>query len=207
MPIGDLPCGIASGRRAAMVLSVLLLPLTLLLGGCASGSLLPESSTAVRAEFADFHTARIAFESIEPYATTVDELKGLGFDTGSPNVRSIGYPDIVGRLAPNSSLALDQLDPGIRDCILARLQCRAYEYHIGNETRVRTGAFALDWLDFKRTTEVRGWRFDAIVAVRHGVVLFRNYGGAPNDERTEREVNPLGPLQGVGASVSGLLIK
>jgi hypothetical protein len=207
MPAGDLPCGSPPGRRAAIALWVVHLLLSSLLGGCASGGLLPESSTAVRAEFADFHAARIAFETIEPYSSTVEQLKGLGFDTGSPNVRSIGYPDIVGRLAPNSSLALDQLDPGIRDCILARLACRVYEYHIGNETRVRTGAFALDWLDFKRVTEVRGWRFDAIVAVRHGVVLFRNYGGAPNDERTEREVNPLGPLQGVGSSVSGLLIK
>jgi hypothetical protein len=72
---------------------------------------------------------------------------------------------------------------------------------------VRTGAFALDWFNFKRTTEVRSWQFDAIVAVRHGVVLFRNYGGAPHNERIEREVNPLGPFQGIGDSVSGLLLK
>jgi hypothetical protein len=181
--------------------------LAALLGACASGGLLPDSSVAARAEFADFNAARSAFESIEPNRTTVDELKVLGFDTASPNVRLIGYPDVVARLAPNSSLALDQLDPGIRDCILARLECRAYEYRIAHETRVRTGAFALDWLNFKRVTEVRGWHFDAIVAVRKGVVLFRNYGGAPQNERTEREFNPLGPFQGVGDSVSGLLLK
>ena len=72
---------------------------------------------------------------------------------------------------------------------------------------MRTGAFALDWFNFKRTTEVRSWQFDAIVAVRQGVVLFRNYGGAPRNERIEREVNPLGPFQGIGDSVSGLLLK
>jgi hypothetical protein len=60
---------------------------------------LPDSSTAVRAEFADFESARSQFENIEPYKTTVDDLKTLGFDTASPNVRLIGYPDIVGRLA------------------------------------------------------------------------------------------------------------
>ena len=38
-------------------------------------------------------------------------------------------------------------------------------------------------------------------------MLFRNYGGAPHNERTEREVNPLGPFQGIGDSVSGLLLK
>jgi hypothetical protein len=53
---------------------------------------------------------------------------------------------------------------------------------------------------------VNGWQFDAIVATRKGVVLIRNYGGAPRNERTEREVNPLGPFQGIGDSVSGLLL-
>ena len=186
-----------------------LLPIALaaLLGGCAAGGLLPDASVAVRAGFDDFDAARSAFERIEPYRTTLDDLKGLGFDTATSNVRLIGYPDIVGRLAPNSALSLEQLDPGIRDCILARLECRAYEFQLGNETRVRTGSFVLDWFNFKRTTEVKGWRFDALVAVRKGVVLFRNYGGAPNNERTEREFNPLGPLQGIGDSVAGQLLR
>jgi hypothetical protein len=188
-------------------LIVALLAMAAALSSCASGRLLPDSSVAVRAGFPDFDAARGAFESIEPYKTTVVDLKTLGFDTASPNVRLIGYPDNVGRLAPNSSLVLDQLDPGIRDCILARLECRVYEYHVANETRVRTGAFVLDWLNFKRTIEIRSWQFDAIVAVRAGVVLFRNYGGAPNNERTERQVNPLGPLQGVGDSAVGGLVK
>ena len=189
------------------LLRVLTLVLAALLGACASGGLLPDSSVAVRAQFADFEAARRAFETIEPYTSTIDDLQTLGFDPGASNVRLIGYPDIVGRLAPNSALSLEQLDPGIRDCILARLECRAYEYRLGNETRVRTGSFVLDWLNFKRTTEVNGWQFIAIVAVRRGVVLFRNYGGAPSNERTEREFNPLGPLQGVGGSVSQQLLK
>jgi len=188
-------------------LIVVLLATIAPLGGCASGRLLPDASIAAKTEFADFDAARTAFETIEVYRTTVDELKGLGFDTASPNVRLIGYPDLVARLAPNSSLGLDQLDPGIRDCILARLGCRAYEYRVANETRERTGAFALDWLNFKRTIEVRGWQFDAIVAVRGGVVLFRNYGGAPHNARAERQVNPLGPFQGVGDSVAGALLR
>jgi len=184
-------------------LPVLLLAIAGALGGCVSGRLLPDSSVVVRASFTDFDRARIAFDNIEPYKTTVDDLKTLGFDPTSSNVRLIGYPDNVGRLAPNSSLALDQLDPGIRDCILARLECRVYEYRVANETRERTGSFMLDWFNFKRTVEVKSWQFDAIVAVRNGVVLFRNYGGAPNNERTEREVNPLGPLQGIGSTVAG----
>jgi hypothetical protein len=186
---------------------VLLNGLTALLGGCASGRLLPDASIAAHAEFVDFDAAQRAFEKIEPYKTTVEDLKTLGFDTAARNVRLIGYPDVVGRLAPNSALPLDQLDPGIRDCILARLECRAYEYRVANETRVRTGGFVLDWLNFKRTTEVNGWQFDAVVAVRNGLVLFRNYGGAPHNERTERQINPLGPFQGIGDAVAGQLVR
>jgi hypothetical protein len=54
---------------------------------------------------------------------------------------------------------------------------------------------------------VNGWQFDAVVAVRNGVVLFRNFGGAPHNERTERQINPLGPFQGIGDAVAGQLVK
>jgi hypothetical protein len=189
------------------LLRILLTALAAFLGGCASGQFLPDASIAVRAEFDNFDAARSAFESIEPYKTTVEEL-------ADPRLRyrvAERAPDRLSRRRRSACSefvpGLDQLDPGIRDCILARLECRAFEYHVGNETRVRTGAFALDWFNFKRTTEVRGWQFDAIVAVRQGVVLFRNYGGAPHNERTERQVNPLGPFQGVGDSMSGLLLR
>lgn len=188
-------------------LRALVIVLAALLGGCASGRLLPDASVVAPTEFADFEATQLAFEKIEPYKSTVGDLKTLGFDTAATNVRLIGYPDIVGRLAPNSSLSLDQLDPGIRECILARLECRAYEYRIAKETRERTGGFVLDWLNFKRTTQVNGWQFEAIVAVRNGVVLFRNFGGAPHNERTEKEINPLGPFQGVGTTITGQLLK
>ena len=64
-------------------------------------------------------------------------------------------------------------------------------------------------LAYARSLDVWGKsaKFDAIVVVRQGVVLFRNYGGAPNNERTERQINPLGPLQGVGDSVAGGLLR
>ena len=36
----------------------------------------------------------------------------------------------------------------------------------------------LDVLKFRRTTRVTGWRFEGLLAVRDGVVLFRSHGGA-----------------------------
>ena len=52
-----------------------------------------------------------------------------------------------------------------------------------------------------------GWRFNGLVAIRDGVVLFRSYGGEPHNDRTERQVNPLGPLQPAGEAVGGLITR
>ncbi len=176
------------------------------LGGCAH-NLLPDSSTDSRAAFADFEAAQHSFERIVPYQTTAADLKAMGFDTAMSNVRQIPYPDVVGRLAPNGGIALADLDVGIRDCILARLRCRAYEFRIGHETRTRTGGFIRDFLNFERTTSVVSWHFEALVVVREDLVLFRTFGGEPRNERVDHEMNPLGPLQSIGESAAGRMVR
>lgn len=177
-----------------------------LLGGC--GNLLPRGSTEALSGFASFEAARDALNKVVPYETTTKQLHELGFDLqASANVQQIPYPEVVARLAPNPSISLEQLDPGIRDCILARQACRAYSFSMGKQNRRREGAFFLDFLNFKRTTEITGWRFDGLVVVRDGVVLFSNYGGEPQIQRSERQSNPLGPLQPAGEAAGGLLVR
>lgn len=191
--------GVSFARLTLLVASVLLT-------GCAH--VLPASSTDARSSFENFDAAQRALERIEPYKTRVGELKQLGFDpVGSSNVTLIPYPDLVGRLAPNASIALADLDPGIRDCILARMACQAYEFHLAHEVRRRKGSFLRDFLNFERTTVVTGWRFDALVVVRDGTVLFRNFGGEPNNDRLEHQLNPLGPLQSSGEAISSRLLR
>lgn len=188
------------------VAPILLLPLLLALGGCAS--LLPAATSDASSSFQSFKQAKAAFERIEPLKTPASALKLIGFDTeGIQNVRLIPYPDLVSRLAPNASIAMADLDPGIRDCIQARMACIAYEFHFARESRERKGNFMLDFLNFKRTTWVRSWRFDALVVVSGGVVLFRNFGGEPDNERIEHQVNPLGPLQSGGESLAGQMLR
>ena len=65
----------------------------------------------------------------------------------------------------------------------------------------------LDVLNVRRTTRVTGWRFEGLLAVRDGVVLFRSHGGVPRTDRTERQVNPLGPLQRAGEGVGERLTR
>ena len=58
---------------------------------------------------------------------------------------------------------------------------------------------------FLWSTEISGWRFQGLVVVRDGVVLFRNYGGEPQIKQTERQSNPLGPLQPAGEAAGALI--
>jgi hypothetical protein len=177
-----------------------------LLAGCAHG-LLPQAGADATSGFKTFGEAQAAFVQIVPSRTTTAELTRIGFDIAAPNVRQIPYPDLVARLAPNGSVAFDELDPGIRQCILARLDCRLYEFRIGQESRARQGSVVLDLLNFDRTTAVDSWRFEALVVVRGEVVLFHTYGGEPKNQRIERERNPLGPLQSTAESAAGQLLK
>lgn len=180
------------------------------LGVCLTGcaALLPAATTDTRSPFDSFEAAEGAFSQITPYQTTVAQMQALGFDfNASPNVTLITYPDVITRLAPNAGVPMEALDVGIRDCILAQTQCQAYEFRITRQKRKRVGSFWPDFLNFRRTVAVSGWRFEALIVVRDGVVLFRRYGGEPQISQTEQLVNPLGPLQGAGEAAAGRLIK
>ena len=177
-----------------------------LLCGCAN--LLPRGDSERLSGFDSFDGAAQAFDSIVAYRTTIEQLSALGFDVqSSANVTLIAYPQLTGRLAPDRGVPFEAIDPGIRDCIVARLQCQAYEFHLGREATRREGSFWADFLNFRRTTRVTGWRFEGLLAVRDGVVLFRSRGGEPRADRTDRQVNPLGPLQGAGDAAGKLLVR
>jgi hypothetical protein len=178
--------------------------ISVLLAGCANW--LPRAETQQPSAFESFEAASIAFDKIVGYRTTVDEMRSLGFDLqAAANITVIPYPQLTLRLMPDPGVPFDALDPGIRDCILARHACQAYEFRLARETKRREGTFLLDFLNFKRTVHVVGWRFEGLVAVRNGVVLFRSHGGEPRNDRTERQVNPLGPLQPAGEAAGGLI--
>jgi len=169
-------------------------------------SLLPRSSSRTPGRFANFESAQDAAQRIVPLETRFSELKDLGFDPdGGSNVTLIPYPDIVARLAPYPALPLPLLDPGVRKCVEDQAACRGYLFHFERQDRHRTGSFWLDFLNVRRTTEVTGWSFDALVIVSNGTVLFRNYAGQAQIDRVERQSNPLGPLQPAGEAAGAIL--
>ncbi len=193
---------LVSYRPFSMALAVLL---SASLVGCAS--LLPRGSSEQPSGFDSFEAAQRALERVVPFQTTVAELASLGFDPeGGRNVTRVPYPDVVTRLAPHPGVPLETLDAGVRACVAAQAQCRAYVFHLGGQTQRREGSFWLDFFNFRRTTTVSGWRFDGLVVVRGDLVVFRNFGGEARIDRTERQVNPLGPLQRLGDTAGARIL-
>ena len=177
-------------------------------GLTACAHLLPDQAADTRPPFESFASARDALERIEPFKTRTAELGALGFDVlGQRNVTVIAYPDLVARLAPNSSIPIGELDAGIRECLRARDACRAYGFHFWVERRERRGGFLADFFNFERTTAISGWHLDALIVVRGDTVLFRSFGGEPDNLRIEHQRNPLGPLQSVGDELLGAAVR
>lgn len=176
--------------------------LALGLAGCSG--LLPRGSSVASSPFTSYEEAKEAFDRIEPYKTSVAQLAALGFDPqDSANVIRIPYPEVVARLAPHPGVPLEALDRGVRDCMLAQSACRAYVYRFSQQSRKREGEFLSDFFNFRRITHIEGWRFEAMVVARDDLVLFKNFGGEPRIDVTERQVNPLGPFQSGGEAAGG----
>ena len=184
-----------------------LLAAVLLLNGCAA--LLPQSKTEVRAQWKSYADARATFDQIVPGKTTVADLTALGIDPGnSSNVTILNQADLLRRFVVVPSLDARMLDDGLRRCLEARDACFAYGLEQTHIDRKRNGNFFADFLNFRRHTEITGWKFEAVVAVNGDTVAFKVWGGKPNIQEVESVRNPLGPLQGVGESgARGLIIK
>ena len=170
---------------------------TLTLTSCSA--LLPRGESTTESPWHSFEEAKAMFETITPYQTKTDQLKSLGIDPFvNPNVTILTYSDILRRFVPNIIARPDDLDGGIRDCIAAMELCRGYEVDHKQTKRKRYGNFWLDFFNFKRKTEVSGWRFNAVIVSKGDLVVYKLWSGQPLIHELEENRNPLGPLQGFG---------
>jgi hypothetical protein len=185
----------------------LLVPLAVaLVSACTS--LLPRASSSTGVGFENFEEARVAAERIIPLKTRTEALNTMGFDVRNGlNVTLVSYPEIVVRLTPHPSVPISTLDPGIRQCIDIQTACRGYLFRFEKEDRKREGNFWLDFFNVSRTTNVTGWRFEALIVVSDDLVLFRNYSGQARIEKVEKQTNPLGPLQPAGEGAGSSLLR
>jgi len=178
--------------RLAVVFALLSL---LFFSGCAE-KLLPSSRVKTKSPWNTYTSARDSFNQITPYASKFEDLKRLGFHpTKMPNIKVLSYLDIIQRFMPNAAIQKEDLDFGVRECIDAKAECIAYDIHIKHNKRQRYGSVMLDFFNFRKNTKLTGWRFDALILIKNGLVVYTLQSGQPNIDENEEVKNPLGPLQ------------
>jgi hypothetical protein len=169
------------------------------LAGCSS--LLPSSDVALEGQWNSFEDGQKTFDTITPYQTTVEDLNKLGLDLRTtPNVTLLNYSDVLQRFIPSPSINSEELDTGVSDCLKAKMACRGFEINQRVVKRNRFGSFWMDFLGFKKKTDVTGWHFRGMVLIKDQLVVYKLVSGEPMIHELEHSTNPLGPFQGVGES-------
>ena len=173
-----------------------------LLAGCSS--MLPRSKEVTRSPWTTYREAQATFDLIIPGETTLGELKALDLDPDTvPNIAILNYSDVLRRFMLNQSVTLSDLDQGVQECVKARTVCRGFEINQRFVAKQRNGNFWLDVLGFKRETHTEGWRFNGLVLLKDGVVIYKLTGGQPVIQESEHSQNPLGPVQSIGNKLTG----
>lgn len=190
------------GVRDALAIAQRLLIAVAASATAACGALLPRGEAVTDSPWRSFEEAQQAFEQIVVHQTTSADLKRLRIDPATtPNVTILNYSDVLRRFIPNPSIDASSLDAGVRECLQATTRCQGYEVDHRVLKRKRYGNFWVDILNFKRKTDIVGWRFNAVVLITNDLVVYKITGGQPAIHDREESTNPLGPLQGIGESL------
>ena len=163
------------------------------LGGCSS--LLPRSTVSTQTPWQSYKEVQEVFDQIKPFETTLQDLKEFKLDPEvNPNVAILNYSDVIRRFT-TAAMNPKELDAGVLECIQARTKCRGYEIDHRVSNRNRAGSFWLDFTNFKRRTEIEGWRFNGVILIKDDTVVYKLTGGQPQIREVEESRSPLGPLQ------------
>lgn len=167
----------------------------------ACSALLPEGKGLVDSPWQSYLEAEQVFDRIVPHRTTVEDLEKLKLDPrANPNISILNYSDVLRRFLPSTSISTDELESGVRECIRALSGCSGYEIDHRFIQRKRYGNFLADFLNFRRKVDIVGWRFNAVLLIKDGIVIYKLTGGQPAIHEHEERFNPLGPLQDSGES-------
>ncbi len=190
------------GRCAERSLVALLV---VFLGACSS--LLPRDEARTYSPWQSYEEAQQTFDGIVPHQTTVQDLQKIGLDPkANPNITILNYSDVLRRFLPSPSVNAADLDVGVQECIAAKTRCQGYEVLQQLTKRKRYGNFWADFLNFQRKVDIAGWRFNGVILLNDGLVIYKLTGGEPAIHQFESTTNPLGPLQGIGPSLGAGVI-
>jgi hypothetical protein len=164
------------------------------LAACASW--LPKAHTVTVVRWNSFDEAKAAIDKIMPYESRRADLTAQGIDPLlNPAVTILNYSDVAQRFATGAIVGTDQVDRGIRECLVAGKSCTGYQIEARRTNRNRVGNFWLDSFTFVRETEVSGWSFRSTILFVDDLAVYTTYGGQPLIHEQEVDRKPMGPLQ------------
>ena len=182
-------------RRARRVAWAALLAIAIA-GSSGCSFLLPTSERRSSVPWEDFETALTAFDAIELERTGIESLALLGYDPKTSDViQQLSYLETLRALVPPATVGTEDLPEGVRRCIAAQAGCRSYRAEVTVRNAERMGWLLLDILMFRRTTETRGWDFNATIVLVDERVVFKAWDGNPSFYQFTDKIRPLGPLQ------------
>jgi hypothetical protein len=168
--------------------------------GCSA--LLPSSRQHTASPWKSYEEAALTFDKIIPGVTTEADLRDLKLQPGTnPNIAILNYSDVLLRFLPHSSISLSDVDTGVRLCLTAKTGCKGYEVSQSSLAKSRNGNFIADVLGFSKSTHISGWKFNGLLLIKDGVVIYKLHGGQPAIAQQEEDSNPLGPVQSLGSSL------
>ena len=164
--------------------------------GCAG--MLPSVKQSSKSPWESFEEAKRAFDKIDAHKTTREDLKKLGFDPfETPNVKLVTYLELLVIFLPNQSIRMEDIEPGVQECLMSGELCQGYEVTPEVLNSKRYGNVFMDLFNFRRKKITRGWRFNALIVLKDGFVVHKVWGGEPNVSEFEDKKNPLGPFQNI----------
>jgi hypothetical protein len=188
--------------RRLIAVALLYPMLCLLAPGCSA--LLPSSRQATASPWKTYQEAELTFDKIIPGVTTEADLRALNLEPGTnPNIAILNYSDVLMRFVPHASISISDLDGGVRMCITAKTSCKGFEISQSSLAKNRNGNFVADVFGFSRATRITGWKFNGLLLIKDGVVIYKLHGGQPSIAQDELERTPLGPVQSFGRQVLG----
>jgi hypothetical protein len=190
-----------AARPARLIAGLLF---ALLATGC--GSMLPDARTETQITWTSYEEARADIDRIVPFKSKREDLAAMGLDPlKNSSVTILTWSDLLQRFASGSVLKPEDLDPGVRQCLVSGKSCTAYWIVVRKVERERIGSFWLDSLNFRRETDIHGWSVNALVVLVDDVVVYTLFGGQPKIHERELVRNPLGPLQQWGDQVPSMV--
>lgn len=169
--------------------------------GCGS-KLLPQAKLNATA-FQSYDQVEAAYGAVEPGKTTVADLSKIGFDVKTtPNIEVLSSVDVLERM-PEASRVAGTLPPQVQACIDAQSRCVAYLFRSEHLESRHVGNTFLDLTGFERETVHSGWAAEVVLLIEDDRVVYKLMRGKPRIENIDHSVQPLGPLQNVGDSVTG----